>query len=339
MNRLAVGLGFALILFSARSSPGAASPFFLSPPSPPQEASQTLPARVSVVVYDTRNHKPVWGAEVRVHGLDKKISKKTNRRGEVRLKVPLGGSQRVMIAASRRGYPSNFVSFNLSPGQQESFIIALRHPSRYSDPSISLRTLQAPGKARQAFRTGLWHLRSNKPKNSLKHFRRAIELYPDYDRAYLQLALGNLQLGRLSRARDTLEAALRVNEKNVGALILLGSVYSHMGRYDPAVAAFLRAAELAPANSGPHEALAKLFLMMGRHGTALHHASRAHTLDKGEEGTHMTLLGLLLLDHDLRAAGEEVEELSSLFPDSPFTEQARQWLAEARQQAAAQDDN
>src|SRR5882672_248612 len=70
------------------------------------------------------------------------------------------------------------------------------------------------------------------------HFRKAIELSPDYWEAYGRLGYVFYKAGKLIEAADVLKTAVQHDESNRSLRLLLGSVYAGQCRFDAAKASF-----------------------------------------------------------------------------------------------------
>ncbi|MGH9862142.1 MAG: tetratricopeptide repeat protein, partial [Candidatus Acidiferrales bacterium] len=87
-----------------------------------------------------------------------------------------------------------------------------------------------PEKAGKEFIKGRAASAANKADEGIKHFRKAIELYPDYDEAYVELGMALLTRGSFPDAESVAKAALARNEKNALAHAILGSAYREQNK-------------------------------------------------------------------------------------------------------------
>jgi tetratricopeptide (TPR) repeat protein len=81
-------------------------------------------------------------------------------------------------------------------------------------------------------------LEANELRDAGNHFRKAIELSPDYWDAYGGLGYVLYKSGKLREAVDVLEAAMQHDESNRSLRLLLGSVYAGLCQFDAAKASF-----------------------------------------------------------------------------------------------------
>jgi tetratricopeptide (TPR) repeat protein len=90
-----------------------------------------------------------------------------------------------------------------------------------------------------------------------------IQLFTGYMKAHPQSDLGHFALGRATGDQSELQKAVRLNPRRPDAWIELGSVLESKRDFPNSIAAFRRAAELAPADPVPHYRLARLYARTG----------------------------------------------------------------------------
>ncbi len=110
------------------------------------------------------------------------------------------------------------------------------------------------------------------PSKELLKFKKAIELNPRKDMAYLELGSFYLEQGRFSEVEELLKNAIEINPRNNGAYVLLGRCYQKQGRFSEAEELFKKAIEINPRNDGACGALEVLFIEMGDMGLAKKYA-------------------------------------------------------------------
>jgi len=183
---------------------------------------------------------------------------------------------------------------------------------------------QIPKQARKEYEKGLEALTRKKAQQSIGHFRRAIEIYPEYDAAYLNLAWAYLQQRAYPETQQVLEQILRRNDKIAGAHLLLGIVQKQQNRLPEAVQHFEHTLSLEEASWKTHLELGGVLLRLGRRDLAYAHMLRAHQLNAAQPATHLQLYNTLILRGDYSAALAELEEFLRLFPDHPLIARVRQ---------------
>lgn len=206
-----------------------------------------------------------------------------------------------------------------------------RAPAGSPGPPVSARVLQIPGKARGEFERGFNELtKKERPERSLDYFRRAIELYPNYDEAYVQLALAHLRMEQPADAQRVLETAVTVYPGNARAHTLLGILLGQQGKTDDAQRELEAAVAIDDADWRAHFELGRLFLKQRQGAPARAHARRAHDLNPKEPDVHLLLHDALLLQNDREAALAEAEEFIKLFPGDELTPRLRDHIAHLR---------
>jgi Flp pilus assembly protein TadD len=205
---------------------------------------------------------------------------------------------------------------------QPETIVAAEKPAA---PMVSARELEIPGKARKAFQKGVRELdEGGNAEKGLKHFQKAIKIHPDYDDAYVHLAVANLQLKDPVAAQEALETAVSVYPENARAQVLLGMMYGGQGDLDAAVATLQRGVDADENYWLGHYELGKALVNQERHQEALPHAQRAHELNPQNAGVHLLLHDVTLQLKDLETALAEVKEYIELYPDADIVPRLRQ---------------
>ena len=191
-------------------------------------------------------------------------------------------------------------------------------------PGVSVKQLQIPRKARKEFEKGRRELqKKNRPEKSLKYFKKAVELYPEYDEAYFQWGMAKLAMNQPAEARELAEQAVIINEENAPAHMLLGMAHRMQGNTELCLASYRRAAELAPGLWLARVELAEVLLATGATAEANGHAERAHELNPKSARSHIVWYEVLQRAKRHQEALAEIEKLIRLFPGDPITPQAR----------------
>jgi tetratricopeptide (TPR) repeat protein len=96
---------------------------------------------------------------------------------------------------------------------------------------------------------GRFRLATREPEGAEGAFLKSIELAPDFTRPYYQLGLMYTAQKKLPEAEAKFAKVVEKDEKNVGALTLLGVVRNSMGKAEEANRQYRRALELSPRNA------------------------------------------------------------------------------------------
>ncbi len=91
--------------------------------------------------------------------------------------------------------------------------IVLRRLGHVEGTTISATTLAAPKDARKAYEKGREAVRKNKFEEALKHFQKAVQLYPQYAAAWFELGLIHQRQNRKQEAREAYAKSLAADAK------------------------------------------------------------------------------------------------------------------------------
>lgn len=199
----------------------------------------------------------------------------------------------------------------------------------------------APKEAEQAevaFQKGMDALHQRKqPGESIQHFRKAIELRPDYAAAQVELGQAYLKAKQFADAKETLEAAVESSAGNARAHYLLGIAYKRLVEYPKSLAALREAVKLDPKIFDAQYELAFALLRVREVEQAEVHALAAHDLEKDQVKIHLLLYNVAAgRALDLELAERELLHLLELFPEGTSAARARILLEEIRGRLEAQ---
>jgi len=198
-------------------------------------------------------------------------------------------------------------------------------------PALSMRELKVPAAARREFEKGYRELDERKnPAASVEHFRKAIELYRDYDEAYVQLALAYFQQRQRANALRTLSAAVEVYPRNARAYALLGKVLIDTNQVEPAFQALEDALATDESLWGAHADLASALLYRQELDGALVHARRARELNSEVPLTHVLLATVLKERKEYDEAVTVMDEFLRRFPAGKLADEVRKQRDEVR---------
>lgn len=137
--------------------------------------------------------------------------------------------------------------------------------------------------------------------------------YPDRAGPHVARAARAIARGALSRAEEEARSAMRLDERNVAAILVMARVFHAQGRLDSARFALDNALALEPGNALLHVELAGVLLEQNETSLALVAYERAArlrpTLASAQEGYGQLLLSRGM-DADARAAFEQLVKLT-----------------------------
>lgn len=262
----------------------------------------------------------------------------TDSRGKFRF---LGlGTDSYVIRFEVEGFKPFRRTYNILPGSRgfsNEVIFLERLEGAPTPPALAniVTDPNVPSKARKAYQKGLKELLDKKrPERALIQFEKAIEIYPEFQLAYVQLAAAHIELEQLEPARDALVIAVELDPDHAKAHALLGGVYQALGDMDGMVGSLQETVRLNPGNVGAHALLATTFLAAGDLAAAETHARAAHDLNKDDPTVHLMLFNVALSANDMATAEFELREFLELFPDHGAAPQIRERLEQIEQMAA-----
>lgn len=231
------------------------------------------------------------------------------------------------LTASARGYRDSHLELDeLSLLGEVTISLGPRLPTgstgrMLEQKSISLQALRAPEKARRELEKGMQELKRDRLEKALGHFKKALQIYPQFPQAYNNMGVVYLGSGRLAEAEAAFSKAMELAperapaQKNMGrvylatnraaeavellskvaasnrsdpeAHILLGRALYQATRYREAEGPLRRALEL---DSNYHHAsywLGFVYLAMGRYGEALENLRRFLRTNRGSDDSQV----------------------------------------------------
>ena len=236
--------------------------------------------------------------------------------GNYVLAVDVSGYSPVRVPIEHSFIPPGAIFLRMVPVEGGSAAAA--------EAAASARDSKYPARARQEYSKGLEALAKKKADESVRHFRKAIEISPAYDDAYFQLGWAHFQQRQYGDAQRALDKTITLNEKNAQAYALLGAVYRQQNQFQDAIQALEHSLRLEENSCRAHLELGETLLKLGRVNEAYPHVTRAHSLNPGLAPTHIALYNSLILRNDYQAAVAELEEFLRLFPDNALAARARQ---------------
>jgi tetratricopeptide (TPR) repeat protein len=236
-----------------------------------------------------------------------------------------------VVEAEVEGYEPANVSVDLSFLCRNDNIMVMLEPQTIvrvetpAQPMISAEHLQIPDKARKAFAKGIGEMeKKNRLERSLKHFRKAIENYPEFYEAYIQLARAHMALNEEAKAVEVLEEATALEKERARAFILLGMTHYRLKQPVECLRALREGVRLDQGNWLGHFELGRSLLEYGLAEAAYPHAQKAHELNGQGRNVHLLLHNVTLQRGDYRAALAEANEFLELFPDDNLASEMRQ---------------
>jgi tetratricopeptide (TPR) repeat protein len=157
--------------------------------------------------------------------------------------------------------------------------------------------------------------RISKTEGSLK---KAIELHPENDMAYVESGGLYKNQGKFSQAEDSYRKALEINPLNARAYIGLGRLYENQGKFFQAEESFKKAIEIYPRNDTAYAGLGELYMNSGKFSQAEDAFKKALELNPAD-GFILGELGSLYRDQgELAQAEAFIKKVIELNPRNSF---------------------
>ena len=146
----------------------------------------------------------------------------TDNDGRVSFQVPSGARYR--INASGPGIENRSITFDVPVGARfhsEELQVELykgQTAKAGKGGTVSAATLRVPEKAGHEFAKGMKEMNAHNWAKAREHFEKAIKDYPQFDWAYNNIGVADIQENNLKGAREAFEKAVAINDKNPDAV-------------------------------------------------------------------------------------------------------------------------
>ncbi len=234
------------------------------------------------------------------------------------------------IVASKGGYDTVTIPVSILAGSAAPVLINLpRHdakaPSGAGD-SVSARELSIPDKARAWFEKGKQLLyEKSEPEKSITEFRRAIDQFPTYYEAYLQIGIAHYRLAKYVEAENDLLKSIELSAgKYPDPLFLLAQMFNDQQRFVYAEPLARHAIAAGDASwHGPFE-LARALVGLKRGAEAEASALQAKELKPDNPQVYLVLANVHIQQQKFALVVRDFDDYLKLAPDAPGSDQIRE---------------
>ncbi|MFI5096716.1 MAG: tetratricopeptide repeat protein [Candidatus Acidiferrales bacterium] len=230
-------------------------------------------------------------------------------------------TERVELIGTSRGY----VTLELKP--LPGAAPTPETPKTGGDSRVSVADLGVPEEASHEYELGEDALKGKNPDESIKHFKRAIELHETFPQAYTMLGTLYLAQQNWKEAQRSLERAIQLDPKLAEAYLELGAVFNQTKDYATAEQVLTKGLELKPDAFGGQYELGKTCWALGRWQDAAPHVRKAVEGMPNMPAPHALLGNILLRERNAPAALKEYQEYLRLDPDGPMASGVRDTIA------------
>jgi tetratricopeptide (TPR) repeat protein len=185
---------------------------------------------------------------------------------------------------------------------------------------------QVPKPALHEFEKGVKADQQGKAEDSIRHYRKAVELAPDFYAARNNLGSALLAKSQFPQAQEQFEKVVQVNPSDAAAYFNMANLYLLKSEYGPADEWVNRGLQKEP-NSGFGNFLrGSLFARTGKPYEAEAALHRCLELDPLMSKAHLALVNLYLQQKRRDDAASELRVFLQHFPEDPFVPKAKQVL-------------
>jgi TolA-binding protein len=248
------------------------------------------------------------------------------------LSMPL---ERVMqqcdVEAKLPGYQSDSISLTARRASDNPEIgtIIMHRMGKVEGTVISVTSLAAPKPARKAYEKGQQAFKDKKLEDAAKRFQEAVQAYPEYAAAWLDLGRVQLTQNRVEEASKSLDAAIKADPKLIEPYLALAVIQAEAKKW-PEVA---RTTDTV-IRLNPYDYPQGYFLNAVAHyylrdfDAAEKSAREGQNLDKLHRfPKSWAVLGEILAErHDYAGAAEQLRTYLSYAPHAPDAAAIRQQL-------------
>ena len=206
------------------------------------------------------------------------------------------------------------------------------NPQQASGPGgglVSASELNVPSKAKSELDKGMEAFGKGDYKKAAEKLEKAIEIYPDYARAWNNLGVVHMKENDKAAAKQAFDKSIAVDDKFVPGYLNLGRL-SMLEKNATATENYLsKALSIDPNNIETLALFSKEELLTGQYEKALAHARRVHTLPHDHLAeVHLIAGEALLHEGHSSEAVKEYEQYLKEYPDSPNAAKVRDAMAQ-----------
>jgi tetratricopeptide (TPR) repeat protein len=214
-------------------------------------------------------------------------------------------------------------------------VISLHPVSPEHGSSVSVTSLAAPEKAKKSLQKGQQQAKKGKWAAAADYFKRAVEVYPRYALAWVELGRTQVQQNSLAEAQQSFRQSVQQDSKFLDGYVGLAYLALQQKQWKALADTTERVVEFAP-NSAEFWFLNSVASFnLGNTEQAETSIGRGLRLDQKHEIPEMEYLyGLILANrHDYGSAAERVSAYLRLAPGARNAEAAHKLLAEFQERA------
>jgi Flp pilus assembly protein TadD len=300
--------------------------------SPSRGRSFTISGSVS----DADTHAPIAGARVDLQALSggTLASEFTGNNGSFAFTNVRSGSYQLIFEQSAYQDAHETVEVEGPVFGMNILLRKLSGGAGAGGPTVSVRELSMPEKARDAMAKGLnlLYQKADYP-GSIKQFQRAIAAYPDYYEAYAQMGLAYMNMKNAAESEKALRKSIEMSQgKYADALFLLAALFSGSNRYADAEPLARKAVSVDPNSWHAQSELAHALLRLERADEAEQYAQAAVKLQPENPNLRLLLADVHISLRNAPALLDDLNAYLKLAPNGPSAAQVRERRDQLQQQ-------
>jgi Flp pilus assembly protein TadD len=233
--------------------------------------------------------------------------------------------QRVVVSPQTRA--NSFIYITLQPLRGDEKPVVGSGVEGGNPNVVDLASFKLPAEARKEYEKGRKAEAREKHDQAIRHYRRAIELAPDFYPARNNLGSVLLNQSKYDKAQAEFEAVIRLNQNDAAAYLNLGNLFLLTKRYGDALGPIQEGLRKQPDHPFGHFLLGTLYGRLGRFTECERSLREALRLDPTMSRPHLELVNLYMHQQRTTDAITELRQFLEVFPSDPFTPKAREVLS------------
>ncbi len=205
------------------------------------------------------------------------------------------------------------------------------HADQFASGTVSALDMNAPKKAVEKLREATTLLAAQKAKEAVRYLQKAIEIYPKFVSAHIELGLAYFDL-KDKRAKDEFETATKLDDQLPVSHLYLGMFSLWSNDFNAADENLEKAALLSPNNPKILDALAFAQNGARKYADVLKTVEHIHRLDhRGMADVHYIAAAAALSLHDTKSGESELNTFLREEPTGALAPVARNYLEKLSQ--------
>jgi len=188
--------------------------------------------------------------------------------------------------------------------------------------TVSVQELRTPSKAARELMAGQ-KLRTVQPEKAISHFQKAIQVYPTYTSAYVQMGLTLMDEREWEAADIALRHAVAIDPNSAEANTALGILLNRRAEFEQSEPVLRRAVQLDPRSASAHYELGLSYWEVHAFQQAECEARVSVELEPDFAGSRVLLGAALLRRKSTAIAVEQLKQALLLDPHGPLSQSTR----------------